>query len=293
MSAIGSICVAGYHFGLFNQSEKSLVFETGFEDFLHAETPQIDRKLQFKEGFMAIAPTQTLYQAKNGDQLLWEIIETNNERWFFVYHPEQGQLQQQAHYDSNHQTWTIYSEAQNLLDDLVLNPLAYPMAPLLWYVLSTEEDLLLIHASGLIHNNQGRLFAGFSGVGKSTMAGIWERNGAQVINDDRLLIKKEKAGYWSIHNTPMYYRALPASGKLNAIYLPFHAPQNSYNQLDGAFALANLLAFTIHHGYDAQHLLHHSNVAEQLLKHVSLAKLGVVPTDAIIDFILANEQSNA
>jgi hypothetical protein len=54
-------------------------------------------------------------------------------------------------------------------------------------------------------------------------------------------------------------------------------------------AMANLLAFTIHHGYDAKHLLHHSNVAEDLLQTISIAKLGVVPTDAIVPFISAHE----
>ena len=289
MSAIGSICVAGYHFGLFNQSKRALVFETGFEDFLNGKTTQIDRELHFCEGFIPISVERTLYQAKAGEQLLWEIVAANDERWFLVYHPENGHLQQQAQYNPQNHTWTIRSMASMVEDESVINPLAYPMAPLIWYVLTTEEPMLLMHASGIFDGQKGRIFAGFSGVGKSTMAGIWERNGAQVINDDRLLLKKEKDGFWSIHNTPMYYRALPASGQLHAIYLPFHSEQNSYTKLEGALALANLLAFTIHHGYDAQHVLHHSNVAEQLLQDVALAKLGVVPTDEIIPFIRAHE----
>lgn len=291
MTANGSITVAGFRYGIFHQSKLPLVFETGFEDYLSTATEDLHRSLIFKESFTTLAVEQTLYQAKTGNQLLWEIIEGNGERWFLVYHPEKGHLQQQAQYNLQNHNWTIHCETQTILAETVLNPLAYPMAPLLWYVLSTEEDLLLIHASGLVQQEEGRIFAGFSGVGKSTMAGIWERNGAQVINDDRLILKKEKDGTWHMHNTPMYYRALPVSGPVNAIYLPFHSPQNSYQKLSGAMAIANLLAFTIHHGYDSQHVLHHSHIAEQLLQEVPLAKLGVVPTDAIIDFIKKNEQS--
>lgn len=291
MKPIGSICVAGYYFTLYNQSAFALVFETGFEDFLSHETPDDARKVYFNVGFISLKTIKTCYQAKNKQQLLWEIVDTEKGRWFFVYHPQSGKLQQQAQYNPTQRTWTIHCAAQQIQYETVLNPLAYPMAPLLWYVLSTEEDLLLIHASGLVQQEEGRIFAGFSGVGKSTMAGIWERNGAQVINDDRLILKKEKDGTWHMHNTPMYYRALPVSGPVSAIYLPFHSPQNSYQKLSGAMAIANLLAFTIHHGYDSQHVLHHSHIAEQLLQEVPLAKLGVVPTDAIVDFIKANEQS--
>jgi hypothetical protein len=60
MSAIGSICVAGYHFGLFNQSKRALVFETGFEDFLSTASEDLHRCLVFKEGFTTVAVEKTL-----------------------------------------------------------------------------------------------------------------------------------------------------------------------------------------------------------------------------------------
>jgi hypothetical protein len=289
MTTLGSIYIAGYHFGFHNQSKSVLVFETGFEDFLKKDHTNTDRLLVFEEGFKTFPAHQTLYQATNNGQLLWEIIEHHGERWFLVFHPENGHLQQQAQYNPKNHTWTILSMASMVEDESVINPLAYPMAPLMWYVLTTEEPLLLVHASGILDHDTGRIFAGFSGVGKSTMAGIWQRNGAQVINDDRLLLKKEKDGSWRMYNTPMYYRALPATAPLNAIYLPFHSAQNTHQALTGALALANLLAFTIHHGYDPTHLLHHSNIAEDLLQTVSIAKLGVVPTDAIVPYIRAHE----
>jgi hypothetical protein len=291
MTTIGSICIAGYHFGLQNDTNLQLVFETGFEDFFTSVGPHIDRQLIFKQGFIDFANSTSCYQAKANKQLLWEIRDTANGRWFLVYHPETGELQQQAQYNPIKHTWNIHCEAQEFQDESVLNPLAYPMAPLLWYVLTTEEPLLLVHASGLTDGKKGRLFAGFSGVGKSTMAGIWERNGAQVINDDRLLLKLEADGTWHMYNTPMYYQASPKSAALQHIYFPFHSPTNTFEKLSGAKAIAQLLAFTIHHGYDAQHVLHHSNIAEQLLQTITAAKLGVVPTNDIIDFIQANEQS--
>ena len=52
MTTIGSICIAGYHFGLQNDTNLQLVFETGFEDLFTSVGPHIDRQLIFKQGFI-------------------------------------------------------------------------------------------------------------------------------------------------------------------------------------------------------------------------------------------------
>jgi hypothetical protein len=289
MKAVRSICVAEYNFSFTNESAYPLVFETGFQHFLESSQQNAYFQLYFHEGFQEIKLGKALYQAKNGTQLLWEIYQHHDQRLFLVYHPESGALQQQAFYHAASRSWKIYAIKSELGHEEVLNPLAYPMAPLLWYVLSTEEPLLLVHASGIFDGQKGRLFSGFSGVGKSTLAGIWERNGAQVINDDRLLLKRQADGNWQMFNTPMHYPDHNKSCVLNHVYFPFHNNSNSFEKLSGAKALATVLAYTIHHGYDTQHLLHHSHLAEQLVLDLSVAKLGVVPNKAIIQFIKAHE----
>lgn len=289
MTSAGSICIAGYRYGLFLEAPRQLVFETGFQNFLSAQTSSVDYELHLLEGFIDLTDATSIYKAVHQEKTLWEIVAHQNEQWFLVYHPQTGELQQQAQYDAPKNKWRIRSLVQQLEQEEVLHPLAYPMAPLIWYVLTTEKDLLLVHASGVFDGQEGRIFAGFSGVGKSTLACIWERNGAQVINDDRLLLKKEKDGSWQIYNTPMYYSAPAKNSPLNAIYFPFHQKLNTIEPLSGARAIAQLLAFTIHHGYNPQHLLHHSRIAEILLNDLPAFKLGVVPTDEIIPFIRAHE----
>jgi hypothetical protein len=289
MKSSGSIGIAGYSFGLFNTSKLPLVFDEGFKDFLGPITEQIDVHLIFHEGLQTFEKQSPSYQAKNANQLLWEILPFEDKRLYLVYHPENGTLQQQALYDEKKRAWQIYSAATQHEDERVLHPLAYPMAPLLWYVLSTEEPLLLVHASGVFEGQRGRIFSGFSGVGKSTMAQIWHANGAQVINDDRLLLKRNNRGNWQMYNTPMHYYAKACHAPLNAVYFPFHNPVNTHEKMQGAKALATVLAYTIHHGYDPKHILHHSNLAEQLSTELSIAKLGVVPNHEVIDFIKNHE----
>ncbi|MEN9699764.1 MAG: hypothetical protein RLZZ301_962 [Bacteroidota bacterium] len=289
MKPIGSICIADFQFGIYNQSALDIVFETGFEGFLQPPSPTATIQCYCHQGFQQLTTSNCLYQAKNGEQLLWEIHQQEAQRVYLVYHPDNGQLQQQAFYNAATRTWNIYSEAIAFEDTPALHPFAYPMAPLMWYVLSTEEPLLLIHASGIHQDGKGRIFSGFSGVGKSTMAHIWQENGAQLINDDRLLLRRKPDGSWTMYNTPMYYQALPVHAMVNALYFPYHHPENRFEPLFGAKALAQLLAYTIHHGYDAQHVSHHSQVAQQLIDELPVAKLGVVPTAAVIDFIKAHE----
>ena len=61
----------------------------------------------------------------------------------------------------------------------------------------------MIHASGVYYNGRGYLFSGVSGKGKTTMAGLWDNIGAQVIHDDRLIIRSID-GVYRMFNTPVY-----------------------------------------------------------------------------------------
>lgn len=63
---------------------------------------------------------------------------------------------------------------------------------------------VLIHAVGISYENQGYLFSGRSGAGKSTTARIWSNFGnAKILNDDRVIIKKEKRNFF-IYSTPWH-----------------------------------------------------------------------------------------
>jgi serine kinase of HPr protein (carbohydrate metabolism regulator) len=50
-----------------------------------------------------------------------------------------------------------------------------------------------MHACGLVDRGDGYLFCGRSGAGKSTSAGLWQRE-PRVLNDDRVLIQRSAHG---------------------------------------------------------------------------------------------------
>ena len=67
-------------------------------------------------------------------------------------------------------------------------------------VLIAHESIIL-HASYVNYKGKAILFTAPSGTGKSTQAALWEKyKGAEVVNGDRVIIRKGKEGYeaWGI-----------------------------------------------------------------------------------------------
>lgn len=65
------------------------------------------------------------------------------------------------------------------------------------------KDIFFLHSAVVKYNGYGYVFAGKSGVGKSTHASLWQRYfpGAEVINGDKPLIKYENNGFFA-YGTP-------------------------------------------------------------------------------------------
>jgi hypothetical protein len=229
-----------------------------------------------------------LYSAKNGELALWRIFDWTDGICIHVNDSEElSRLQHIAFYDVKQQTWSIYSDVN---ESGSLESLRYPMLPLILYYLSTEHQALLIHASGVFDGTHGRLFSGFSGVGKSTMAGLWQASGAEVVNDDRLMLRKID-GHWWMFNTPMYYSDVPKKAPLHFIYLPYHHPSNLYERGTGIQTSMRFMAHCIQHGYNEKHVQWHLDQVMDIAKHIPITRLGVVPTTEVLTFIKEHESA--
>lgn len=53
-----------------------------------------------------------------------------------------------------------------------------------------REGGFLLHASGLAYQDRGFVFTGASGTGKSTLAGWFAEKGAQVLSDERMILRR-------------------------------------------------------------------------------------------------------
>jgi hypothetical protein len=64
------------------------------------------------------------------------------------------------------------------------------------------QGALILHASLIRWKNEGILFTGRSGIGKSTQASLWAQEaGAEILNGDRTILKKTE-GIWQAYGSP-------------------------------------------------------------------------------------------
>ena len=279
------LSVGGFIFEL--NSFHPIKIEEGYIPFL-TEDQEVDVRIECLKGYPEnYVKPEIHYQAKTPEGVLWELHQGQQSTCILVYNPDDlTQLQQIAYWSEKERSWDIYVL---LTEGDGINPLAYPLGPLIWYFLSTIEDVLMIHGSAVILDGQTRVFSGFSGVGKSTMAQLWaDKRQATIINDDRLILRKEQDA-WYVYNTPMFYAAAPQKGKLHTLFFPYHAPANKLELLRGVAALSKLLAHTIHHGHNKAHVQHHMETASSLIDQIPCHQIGVVPNEGVIDYIIKNE----
>ena len=161
MRSIACLQIADFNFGIFTESELPIVIEEGFNDFILEDVTEIDRHIIIHQGLIELPISATLsYEAKQQKTLLWKVYQQNDGIFLDVFHPTSFKIQQRAFYSSEKRTWDIYClPTKNQDGELVLNPLAYPMAPLIWYYLTTEEDVIMLHVSGISAACIGRIFA--------------------------------------------------------------------------------------------------------------------------------------
>jgi len=76
------------------------------------------------------------------------------------------------------------------------------------YYLANKGDGLVVHSAAIKDRqkkDKGYLFAGISQAGKTTTSRIWHKHAkdAQILNDDRIIIRKEKGKFY-LYSTPWH-----------------------------------------------------------------------------------------
>jgi hypothetical protein len=146
---------------------------------------------------------------------------------------------------------------------------------------------MVVHACGVEHNGRGYLFAGNSGNGKSTMAGLW-RNKGLVLNDDRILLRRSE-GVIQMYGTPWHGAHKSGLGRgipLEACFFLDRGESNKAFGVKNAAACAMLLARSFPPLWDDEGMRFTLGFACGLVAEFPTYELIFVPTEEVVDFIL-------
>lgn len=265
-----------------------LELDEGYDLFIVKQSPDIDIFIACFAGFpqdLSLINNELVFEAANDQQKFYSIYKQPDGLIFVLYNQkENNTIQQIGYLDASFSHWKIFSQENNG----VLQPLVYPMGPILLHYMTLQSDAAMMHASCAFDGINGRMFSGFSGAGKSTISKIWADAGSQIINDDRLIIRYQQGAYF-VYNTPMYYIDRPKKTSLNSIFLISHSPENKIKLLKGAEAVTKVMAFSIQNNFDPFWVEKRLQFFSKLCDQISIYSLGFVPTENVVKFILENE----
>lgn len=229
---------------------------------------------------------ETLFEAKSDQQRFYTVVKYGDGLGFKLYNQQTyDEIQQLAVLDETYKHWKIYSIP---MEDGRLEPMKYPMGPIMLYYLVVNNNAIMIHSSGIFDGKKGRIFTGFSGTGKSTMAEQWKKCGSSIVNDDRMIVRKGADGFY-MHNTPMYYFDLPKSAPVHAIHLIRHFPENMTQRITGAKAVSKVMAFCIQNNFDRQFIQNYIGFISELCEGVGIYETGFVPDHSIVRYLQTHE----
>lgn len=168
---------------------------------------------------------------------------------------------------------------------VVIDPLIHPFGSLVMLYLMQRKKGLLIHASAVAVDGKAFLFTGVSGIGKSTMARLWSECGAQILNDDRLVLRPVGDDIM-VYNNPMpYYAQNPREATLKAIFLLKQSPKNYIKPLGGVLAFSRVLGNFIQQFYQQQMVKDHLELVGKVLNKVKVFEVGFKPDHDIVEMI--------
>jgi hypothetical protein len=275
-------------FNLELTSTSKLELDEGYDLFIVENKPDIDIFIACFAGFpedLSLINNELVFEAANDQQKFYSIYKQSDGLIFVIFNQKEiNTIQQIGYLNASFSHWKIFSQENNG----VLQPLAYPMGPILLHYMTLQSDAVMMHASCAFDGLKGRLFSGFSGAGKSTMSKIWSDAGNQIINDDRLIIRYQQGAYF-VYNTPMYYTDKPKKASLNSIFLISHSPVNKIKHLKGAEAVTKVMAFSIQNNFDPYWVEKRLEFFSKLCSQISVYSLGFVPNENVVKFILENE----
>jgi hypothetical protein len=167
-------------------------------------------------------------------------------------------------------------------------PLEYPLDELLMTNLLARGRGVEVHALGIRdRDGRGYLFTGHSGAGKSTTAGLWEKEDVLVLSDDRIILRYQDGVFW-MYGTPWHGESQLAAAErteLSRIFVLGRGKQNELVPLSPAEAVSQLFARSFVPFYEPAALGYTLELLQRIAEAVPCAELRFVPDDNVVGFV--------
>ncbi len=296
------LCIADFNFRIFTDRENiELTLPNSHFPYLINKTEIVDTNIQINLGIpvkylqepkMMFKAPQTLNIFRKNDDLetFWAIYKVNGQYAIFVANEEKSIYPYVvAVFDFPCKNWQIFIKEENQTSTKkIIQPFLFPLLPLILYYVATFNQAIMIHSSGVFDGENAYLFSGVSGIGKSTMANLWVKTGAKLINDDRLIVRQKEDGIF-MYNTPMFYEDKPKKAKLDGIFLLKQSLTNEIKPLLGVIGISKWMAFCIQHDYEELLINNLLTTLANFSKELPIYHLGFLPNTNVVNFLKKGE----
>jgi hypothetical protein len=177
-------------------------------------------------------------------------------------------------------SWDVGELIYDFLQVLLVNYLAQRRTGIIAHAVAIKDT-----------DGCGRLFAGKSGAGKSTTARIWRAHTrASVLNDDRVLIRKKKSGFF-IYGSPWhgefsdFLETCGEAALLDKVFFIYHAKKNTAKKISSLMALRHLYPSIIPCFWDKKLTANIIDFCGALAQEVSCWHFGFVNDKRAVSFI--------
>ncbi|NIM59467.1 MAG: hypothetical protein GTO16_11080 [Candidatus Aminicenantes bacterium] len=166
-------------------------------------------------------------------------------------------------------------------------PLNYPLSEVLMINLLSKGRGAMVHGCGVDDSGDGYLFLGNSTHGKSTIAKLWSKNQATVLNDDKVIIREKDGEFW-MYGTPWHGELKEVSPQgllIQKIFFLRHGEKNSAVQKNGAEAATMLIARCFPAFWDKKGMDYTLGLCQRLVSKIPCYELKFVPNREIFNFV--------
>ncbi|MDA3894652.1 MAG: hypothetical protein PF482_00750 [Desulfobacteraceae bacterium] len=223
----------------------------------------------------------------------WSISEDDSFKWIISHHPDFDHSQWTARFNHEFTEGIVYC-GQTMLDrsesrTVLRNPVEYPLDQILMMHFLARNSGMLIHSAGWRLNDNGWIFAGKSGAGKSTISNlIVEETGTTFLSDDRIVVRKIGQDFL-MYGTPWpgdAGYAVNESVPLKGILFLSKGAENNIRKLNPSDAIARLMPVVSIPWYDREKVELMMDFCDILIGSIPMYELAFVPDKAAVDMLV-------